>query len=917
MPDFRAVIRERLRAAGISPLRETEIVEELALHLSDRYDALRSSGATDAEALRAIHADLDQRDLAAELRRVESAWSEPVTLGRPARGQFWFGLWRDVRYAARLLRLSPGFTAACITSLALGIGANTAIFQLLDAVRMRTLPVPNPQELVIIRPAKIWRSGHMTGRFSISTNPQFQQVRALQRGFSGVLAWGNQQMNLNSGGQARMADGLWVSGSFFDVLQVQPILGRVFHEADDRPGCGAPGAVISYSFWQGQYGGDPTIVGKTTTLEGHAFPILGVTPAGFTGIDVGHTFDVAMPLCSEPVIMGEQSIYNERHGWWLAMMGRLKPGWTMERAAAQLQAVSPEIMKETVPTIWDTQHVTKYLALTLTAMPAANGFSSIRSGYQTPLWLLLAIAGLVLLIGCANLANLMLARSAAREREIAMRLALGAARGRLIRQLLTESVLLAVAGALLGIALAGVLSQLLVRYLRSEDGSRIFVDLTTDWRVLGFTIVVTALTCALFGVAPAVKATRADPGRILSLVGRGLTASRERFSLRRILVVSQVALSLVLVVSALLFSFSLRKILTLDAGLEREGVLIMDIDFTRLSMAEAQRNAFAAGLLERVRAIPGIDSAAENLNPPLTDNWWNDRIVVDDKPRDISVNMAHVSPGYFKTMGTPILAGRDFDQHDAPGSPYVAIVSQEFARKFFNGADPIGRTFKIDVNRGARQPLIQIVGMVGDSKYYDLREEFTPMAYYAKAQDMHPDASTRIIVSSGIALDSLLASLRATVAGVNPDVAIDFHVFDEQIKNGLLRERLLATLSGFFGGLAIVLATVGLYGVIAHSVVQRTKEIGVRIALGAQPRGILTMIVAEGFKLLAAGLAVGLILTLWAGKVAATLLYGLKPNDPLMLVIAATALTGTTIAASLMPAIRAAHLDPMVALRQE
>ena len=917
MPDFCRLIRERLRNSNLAPEREAGVVEELAQHLGDRYDSLRSSGATEAEALATVMGDLDQRDLTDELNRIGSVWREPVPLGTTTRTQFWSSLLQDLRYALRTLRLSPGFTAVCIVSLALGIGANTAIFQLLDAIRMRVLPVPNPQELAVVRALKPWRSGHITGRFAYSTNPQWEQVRAHQQSFSSMLAWGSESFNLATGGEARPADGLWVSGSFFDVLQVQPLLGRVLHESDDHPGCGAPGAVLSYPFWQREFGGDPNVISKTITLEGHPFPVLGVTPASFYGVDVGHTFDVAVPLCSEPLIMGEHSSYSRPDAWWLAILGRLKPGWSLERASAQLQAISPGIMQETLPPMYQGEGTRKYLALRLGVFAAANGFSNIRREYETPLWLLLAIATLVLLIACANLANLMLARASAREREIAVRLALGAARGRLIRQLLTESLVLAFGGAILGGALAQFLTRFLVHYLSSEDNSRVFLSLATDWHVLSFTTALAMLTCVFFGLAPALKATEADPARIINLSGRGLTAGRNRFGLRRALVVSQVALSIVLVVSALLFAGSLRKILTLDAGFEREGLLVMDADFKKLALPLDQRAGFAQLVLDRVKTIPGVSSATATSALPLGGNWWNDRVVIDGKTSEISVDMASVSPDYFKTMGTPQLAGRDFNAGDSRSAPFVAIVSQEFAQKFFNGQNPIGKTFKIDVNRGRPQPEYQIVGLVGNSKYFDLRDDFAPIAYYAAAQDLKPSSDTSIVIRSDIALDSLLTSLRRTMSAVSPDTSIAFRVFDREVRQGLLRERLLATLSEFFGVLAILLATIGLYGVIAYMVAQRSNEISIRMALGALPSRIVKMIIGEAVKLLSIGIVIGLLLALAAGKVASTLLYGLTSHDPFTLAMGSITLAVVGVLASLLPARRAATMDPMTALRDQ
>ena len=915
MPDFHHLIRERLRSCGLAPLREAEIVEEMAQHLRQRYDALRAGGTNEDQALASIIADLNQRDLAAELRQVERPASEPVTLGAPASPSFWTALRQDVRYGLRMLRLNPGFTTVCVLSLALGIGANTAIFQLIDAVRMRTIPVKDPQELFVLRPTEGGRTGDMTGRYSYSTNAMWQQVRALEQGYD-VFAFGTTGFNLANGGEARNVDGLWVSGAFFDVLDVQPLLGRVFHAADDHPGCGSPGAVISYSFWQSEFGGNPEAIGKTVSLNGHPFPVVGVTPASFYGLEVGRKFNVAVLTCSEPVIDAPYNLYTMPQGWWLGIIGRLKPGWTAKRASAQLESVSSAVMQQSLPPMYTPDEAKKYLSFKLGAFPAANGLSRLRTNYETPLWLLLAIAGLVLLIACANLANLMLARASAREREIAVRLALGAARGRIIRQLLTESLLLAVGGALFGIGLARLLSQFLVVYL-SGDRGRLFVPLTNDWRVLGFTAALAFLTCILFGLAPAIKATSAPPARIMSLAGRGLTAARERFSLRRGLVVVQVALSMVLVVTAVLFAASLRKIITVDAGFQRNGLLLMDFDFTSLNLPVEQRMPFAESFLDRVRALPGIEGAAESTEVPLGGSYWNNQVIVDGKKSDKDVDMSRISPGYFKAMGTPLLAGRDFNENDRLGAPSVAIVNQEFARKVLQTENPVGRTFKIDVYQGEPQVEYQIVGLVKNSKYVDLREDYQPIAYYPQLQDAKAEPGTEVIVRSSMGLEPLLDSLRDTVRDTNPAITIEFHPYNRMVKESLLRERLLATLSGFFGLLAAVLATIGLYGVIAYLVVRRTNEIGIRMALGATPARILAMVVREAATLLAAGLIAGIILALIAGRQAAALLYGLKSYDPRTMLVAALGLSVVALAASLVPARRASRLEPTTALREE
>src|SRR5579859_5837121 len=914
MTDFREMVREKVRSCNLEPTHEATIVDEISQHMRDKYELHLRGGMTEAEAERAVTAELNERDLAKEVRNVERRWVEQVTLGSDKGEGFWPGVLQDLRYGARVLRMNPAFAAVCVLSLALGVGANTAIFQLIDAVRMRTLPVNNPQELAVIRPDTNARSGRVHGYLPLVTNAMWEQIRARQQGFSGVFAFGYEDLNLATGGQERDAHAMWVSGEFFDVLGVQPVLGRVFHREDDHAGCGTPGVVLYYRFWQREFGGEANVLGKTVSLEGHAVPILGVTPASFNGLTPGHGFDVALPLCSEQVFEPAPSLYTLPQGWWLAVMGRLKPGWTLEKATAQLESISAGIMEDTLPPSYQEDNRKKYLGQKLNAYPGATGLSNLRQQYESPLWLLLGIAGLVLVIACANLANLLLARASAREKEIAVRLALGAARGRVVRQLLTESLLLAIAGAALGIVLARVLSAALVRYLTTQSGT-MFLELGMDWRVLGFTAGLAVLTCVLFGLAPALKATSAAPAAIVSLAGRGLTATRERFSLRRGLVVTQVSLSLVLLVGSLLFVRSLRNILTLDAGFQRDGMVVVDIGYAGLNLPPERRVAFRELLLERVRALPGVTGAADTSIVPVRGFGWQNNVVVGGKESDTFV-LESKSPGYFRTTGTPILLGRDFDERDNRQSPKVAIVNEETAKKLFGG-DALGQTFQIAADRGEKRYDFQIVGVVRNTKYYDLRENFQPIAFYPEAQDDKPDAETQMMVRSDLDLVAVINEVKAAIAHVDSGISVDFHPYDQQIKDGLLRERLLAMLSSFFGILAAVLATIGLYGVIGYIVARRTNEIGIRMALGASPRQILAMVVGEAGSLLIVGVMIGTVLAVAAGKSAATLLYGLKPYDPLTLVLAAAGLGAVAIAASLLPARRAAKLEPMVALRDE
>jgi putative ABC transport system permease protein len=827
-------------------------------------------------------------------------------------------LWQDLRFGLRLLGKAPGFTVVAVVSLALGIGANTAIFQLINAVRLRSLPVANPRELAEV---KIANPEASTGDFSSShptmTNPQWEWIRAHQESFSGMFAWSESDINLAQSGQVRMARGLMVSGDFFNVLGIKPVRGRVLTAADDRRGCGAPGVVISYPFWQREYGGASSAVGGRLTLNGHPFEIVGITEPGFTGLEVGRSFDLAVPICSEAMIRGEYSRLDKRDGWWLTIMGRLKPELSLDQATAQLAAVSPALFQETLPPDYSPEYRQGYLNFKLGVFAAGAGVSNLREQYQDSLWLLLAIAGLVLLIACANLANLMLARASAREREIAVRLALGASRGRLIRQMLAESLLLAVIGTAVGALLAQGLSRFLISLI-SEEGGSLFLDLSLDWRLLGFMGGLAVLTSLLFGWAPAFRATRTMPGAVLKAGGRGLTAGREKFSLRRLLVISQVALSLVLLFGALLFVRTLQKVMNVDPGFNQEGVVIAAVNLRNLKLPKERRQEYKRELLERVSALPGVESAADAMVIPLSGGFWNPDIHILDvePPRKGNPMFNQVSPGYFKTLKTNLLTGRDFDRRDTPTSPKVAIVNESFARQFFDGASPLGKRFAV-TGSGSMPVVYEIIGLVQNMKYATLREDFQPTAFVAAAQDQDPNLILRLIIRSTLSSSALIATVKQTILASSPEVNLSFRILKTQIRQGLLRERLMATLSGFFGLLAVLLAMVGLYGVLAYTVAQRRNEIGVRMALGADRFRIIKLIMRDAGALLIIGLALGGVLAVLAARSARAMLYGLEPSDPLTIGLAIASLGAVGLLASYLPARRAARQDPMNALREE
>jgi putative ABC transport system permease protein len=823
---------------------------------------------------------------------------------------------RDVKYALRLLRINKGFAAIAVLSLALGFGANTAIFELLNALRLRALPVSHPADLARIRIENgRGRDGGFDGRHPDLTNPIWETLRQRQEAFSDLFAWGTPNFELTTGGISRIAAGLWVSGDFFTTLDVHPLIGRLLTASDDYRGCAAPAAVISYGFWQQEYAGNVSVLGRTLTLDRHAYEIVGVTPADFFGVEVGRTFDVAIPLCAEPNTIRPSNL-DRRDNWFLASMGRLKPGWSLARATAQLEAISPALFRDTLPNYRPDDEKT-YLAFRLGAMPASTGVSDVRSDFEAPLWLLLATAALVLLIACANLANLMLARATAREREVAVRLALGASRGRIVRQMAAESALIAMCGAAAGALLARWLTSVLVASIATER-ERIFLVVEHDWRVFAFIGLVASAACVIFGVVPALRATRMNAVAVMKGGGRGSTDSHQRSRLRRALVVLQVALSLALVVGAFLFVRTFRNLLALDTGFVKDNVLVADMSFRQAGIPHDRLAAVYRDVLERARRVRGVESAAQVRNVPIGGSFSNRDIVIDGVSRPEHTNFNAVSDCYFQTMGVALMAGRDFDDRDAAAAPKAAIVSESFARVYFSGANPLGRTFQIDAAPGVPRPTYTIVGLARDTKYDDLREPFAPEFYAPAVQDpQYPLGSLNLVIRSSPPLETVTAAVSALAREENPAIVVDFRTMASQLHDSLLRERLMATLSGFFGGLAALIAAIGLYGVMSYTVARRRNEIGVRIALGADRRRVMRMVMGEAGGLLAIGLAIGIPAALAVTGFASAFLFGVTPRDPATLGAAVVGLALVAALASYVPALRASRLEPIEALRDE
>ena len=827
----------------------------------------------------------------------------------------------DFRFGFRMLLKNPAFTAVAVLSLALGIGANTAIFQLLNAVRLKTLPIRDAQQLAQVRlrdsDVQLTRGNKGLMRYSPITNPLWEQIRDRQQGFSGIAAWGMSGFNLAQGGEIKPARGLWVSGDFFNVLGVQPELGRLFNQSDDQRGCTAPGVVISHGFWQSEFGGVPDVVGRKVTLSDHPLSVIGVTPPGFFGLEVGKSFDVALPICADPIFSGTNQRLDSGTNWWLMVTGRLKPGWTIEQASSQISSMSPSIFQQTLPSDYPKPSVNDYLNSQLLVVDGSSGYSLLRQNYERPLWLLLAIAGLVLLITCANLANLLLARANTREREIAVRLAVGASRLRIARQLLIETVLLAAIGTLIGAGFAQVLSRLLVKSIGTTNNT-VFLDVTPDFRVLGFAAAVAALTCICFGLTPALRATRISPGAAMKIAGRGLTAGRERFSIRRGLVVVQVALSLVLVAGALLFTRSLNKLLTLDAGFKQDNLLVTSLGFSRLKVEPLQRLAFRGELLERIKNVPGVDDATEMDTLPLTGGGRSNNVWLEGRtPEDrIGCSFNRVGADYLKTLQIPLLTGRSFGPSDSVNAPQVAIINQTLAR-MLHETNPVGKRLVVEATPGSPETYFEIIGMARDAKFEDLREEDLPVVYLVSTQDQFPSTGRRYLIRSSLPPAAITAAVNRSLMEFNPGLDVSFQVFKTMVQESLLRERLMATLSGFFGVLALLLASIGLYGLLSYGVTSRTNEIGIRMALGARTRNVMLLILKEAVFLVLVGVAVGVPVVIYLSRFAESLLFGLSPNDPLSLVVASGVLMVVALMAGYLPARRATKLDPLVALRNE
>jgi len=837
---------------------------------------------------------------------------------------------QDVRFAVRALRATPVVSIVAILSLALGIGANTAIFSLVDSLILRSLPVVEPQRLAVITDAAGIKGGFARGY----THAVWDQIRRRGQPFDGAFAWAADRFNLaEGGGETQLVDGIYASGDYFSTLGVPALLGRTFTAADDVPGGGndGPVAVISYALWQRRFGGAGTIVGTPLVVERVPFTIVGVTPPSFFGMEVGRAADVMLPLNTEPLIRGKDSRIGPGGGSpALTVTLRLKPAQSIDTATAIVRGLQPQIREAARPATLPPLAQEEFLKDALSVLPAGSGTSGLRTRYEQPLVAVFAVVGLVLLIACANIANLQLARATARRHELSVRVALGASRWRLGRQWLVESLLLSGVGAALGLLFASWFSRALVSQL-STATNRVYLDLAIDWRLLAFTAAIAVATAILFGTLPALRATGVAPIEALKEQGRG-SSSDARVSLSSGLVVAQVALSLVIVVAAGLFVRTFENLATRPLGFDSDRVLLIIVNGTRSRVAAGDRLAFFDRLVTTA-LVPGVVKSAASFRTPVIGFLPVNRLRLSEAPAsfeamkdgkpDANASYAnYVTPGFFATYGTPIKAGRDFDDRDRKDAPAVIIVNETFVRTFLNGRSPIGAVMAFEGGRdgrGAAPGLRSIVGVVGDSTYSGLRADAAPVAYSPLAQldfPGGPSGDVTISVRASAGAPMLLArSLSSALTAVDRDLVFTFRPMTDQVSASLTRERVIATLAGFFGALALLLAGLGLYGVTSYAVNRRRAEIGIRMALGAAPGSVMRLVLLRVMLLVGSGVLVGAGLSLWASRFVATLLYGLEPRDPITLVGAAVVLSAVGAVAGWLPAYRASRIDPATVLR--
>jgi predicted permease len=830
---------------------------------------------------------------------------------------------QDLRYGLRTLGRNPGFAAVAVLSLALGIGANTAIFSLMDAVLLKMLPVKNPERLVFLERAGVQRNRKEGSGLSYAF---FEQLRVRRATIAAVCAFGGSgRVNVVVDGQAEVAQAQEVSGSFFVTLGVNALLGRTLTEDDDKIPGGHPIAVISYNYWQRRFARDPAIVGKGVAVNGHTFTIIGVTPTDLFGVTVGESPDLWVPAMMIAQLYPGYPIEQYFNNPLQNVLARLKPEVTEQQAQAVFTGILQQTLVSTSGSQLSPNRRQALLRQSVALNPASRGLSRLREQFSEPLRILMAVVGLILLIACANVANLLLARATARQKEIAVRLALGAGRFRLIRQLLTENMLLALIGGALGLLFALGGSGFLLALVGSGRNP-VFLKLTLDLRVLGFTLAASLLAGVLFGLAPAWRAARVDLTPALKDSARG-SGSGSRLGLGKTLVVVQVALSLLLLIGAGLFARSLGKLKSLDAGLNQENVLLVSTDPKMIGYQGRQIGDLYRRMLERIKAIPDVRFASLSRNHGLlSGSWTKSSVYVQgragrsgdnaDSPDGTGIPFqCEVGPEYFDAVGMTILRGRGLTAQDDENAPRVAVINETFARYYFGGENPIGRRFGGDPETSGQ---IEIVGVVKDAKYSSLREPALRTFYTPHFQDPSRWSATTFHIRTAADPTGVIAAVRQAAREIDSNLPLyNIKTLATQVDESLVQERLIGAVSSFFGLLALLLAAIGLYGIMAYAVNQRTHEIGIRMALGAQRGAVLRMVLRQGMKLVIIGAGLGLAASFAATRIIANHLFGVTATDPVTFVGAPLLLLAVALLACFMPARRATKVDPLVALRCE
>jgi predicted permease len=835
-------------------------------------------------------------------RRAFLEFGNPVQIEEvvhDVRGRWLSDLGQDLRYALRMLRRSPAFASAAILSLALGIGANVAIFSLINAVMLRTLPVQDPARVV-----QITRLTEAGAPGSVSY-PIFEYFRDTLTSVSGVFAQGTSDVSIILGGEEDLVRADLVSGSYFSVLGLEPAAGRLLTPADDVLSPETPAAVISDRYWQRRFGRSRSAIGTSLAIRDRVFTIVGVTPEFYQSARTGSAPDLLLPLLMNLTETQRREPTNN----WLSMLGRLKPGATLQQADAEVKVAWSTFLKSQAAAVPEKERA-GVLRQRASAFPAADGINPLRYDFSQSLLILMGTVALVLLLACVNLSGLLLARAASRQREVSIRLAIGAGRGRLLRQFMTESLMLAVIGGAVGLLAAEWFSARLVTLF--ANGSPVVLSIAPDWRVLAFTAAVSLAACVVAGLAPALHAMRAQVNPALKEV-RAVSHGR----LSKTLVVAQLAISMILIVGAALFLGTLVKLYSVDRGFDSDGVLVLNVRST-LPYAPARGQAVQGALVGALKRMPGVRSAAAAQVLPVSGGLWNRTVRVEGytfRPQESDVvGFNVISPGYFTTLATPLLSGREFDERDSASAPKAAVVNESFARRFFGDVQPLGRhVTSVDV-------VYEIVGIVRDAKYQNLRAPILETMYIPWTQrDGDPPSrySYLVRVASGDPM-TLVPAVERVVREVDPWLRVRSTItYATQIDRSMVRERILATLGGLFGALALVVAAVGMFGVLAFQVTRRTNEFGVRLALGATPRRITGLVVRDVALMLVLGVAIGSAAALTVTGFARRILFGLTPTDPGVFAAAALVLAAVGMLAGWLPARRAAHVDPLVSLRHE